>query len=424
MSLYQEYERQLMARIVSDPSVYYENAGEINEEMFTDMAPVFGVFVTAIRESKYPGIQRILASLPQQQQSILQAIQDIDYNIPVEELISELEEARKVRALDELMHNASGKITSEEKLGAITNGITRLYMQSKSQFEFGFDAAKEAIKALDSKVQSGIHTGYAYFDKLTGGLQPSDLVIIAAESSQGKTSLALNITDNILDRGKAVVFISLEMSKTQLMLRMISSRANIARNELTSYLNTVHQVGSQYQDLKFYIADVTNSNASHILGLIRSAAIRFNVNVAVIDYVQLVTDKSHNSREQEIGQIARSLKNLAKELNITIMALSQLSRPKMSNNHEPSMSRLRDSGQIEEAADIVWFVYRPETYGIEEYKGEQTRGLAEMIIAKGRNYGTGSWFARFEADTTKFTDRSAFAGAQDSQPVSADKAPF
>lgn len=424
MKLTQEYEKQLIGRLISDPTVYFENAGSISEELFETYGNVFFQFAKAVKESKHPGLSRILAACPDQKQSIQQAIQDIDFNIPVPEMISELEEARKVRDINQMLSTAAAKENSEEKINIITSGITRLYMNEKSQFEFGYDVAYQAIKSLESNNQQGIATGYAYFDKLTGGLQPSDLIIIAAESSQGKTSLALNIADNVLDNGKGVVFISLEMSKEQLMLRMICSRANISRKQIKNHMLAVTQAGSVYKERKFYIADVTNSSATHILGLIRSASIRFNIDVAFIDYLQLTTDKTYASREQEIGQVARSLKNLAKELQITVVALSQLSRPKFNNNHEPNLSRLRDSGQIEEAADIVWFVYRPEDYGIEEYKGENTHKLAEMIIAKGRNYGTGSWFTHFEAETTKFTDRASHHRVRDTANFTKDQSPF
>ena len=143
---------------------------------------------------------------------------------------------------------------------------------------------------------------------------------------------------------------------------MVCSSGRIQAQDIKHDIHAFSQQASRYKDLPLYIADVTNNNIIHILGLIRTAFIRYGVEVAVIDYLQLVGDKTQKSREQELGQITRSLKNIAKELKITVVALSQLSRPKGGANHYPTLSRLRDSGQIEEAADVVLFIHRPEAY--------------------------------------------------------------
>ena len=156
--------------------------------------------------------------------------------------------------------------------------------------------------------------------------------------------------------------------------------------------------------MQLHVADIANVSINNVIANIRSAKFRLGIDCVFIDYLQLIRDSKSQNREQEIGTVARGLKNLAKELNIPIVLLSQLSRPKQPGNHMPGLSRLRDSGQIEEAADMVWFVYRPESYGIEQFEDQHTKELAVNIIAKGRNYGTGTFYTRFLESITRFRD--------------------
>lgn len=422
--LHSIYEKQLIGRIIGDPDIYYENADIIHSSLFNECADIFETFSEVIKKQKHPGLQRILAELPSRKNFLADLMVNIDFSIPVEEMVQELEEARMVSYLDNSLADAAAKKTSEEKLATLTHAMASIYQKSSSSWEYAFDLAKETIHHLDNQKKQGIKTGFRAFDTLTGGLQPSDLVIIAAESSQGKTSLALNITESVVEKGFSLAFISLEMSKLQLMLRLMCSRSEIPKSTIQKNLPLIHQAGSWFEDKELLIADVTNSSLTNITGLIRSACIRNNIDVAVIDYLQLITDKNFNGREQEVGAIARALKNLAKELDITIIALSQLSRPKFGNDHTPSLSRLRDSGQIEEAADIVWFIYRPEVYGFEEYDNEPTGGMAVHLILKGRNYGTAKFKTDFFSNITKFRDRGNRVGNEDAEVSAIGQSPF
>ena len=420
------YEQQLIARILQDKSVYYENADVIDVDMFQHYSDIFTAYRDMIKKGKHVTITKLIESVPAKKQDIKDMVLAVDYTVPVDELISELDEQRRTRAINNAMTRAAMATDSEAKIKALTDAITGLYRTERTALIDGYTAAKEALQSVLSKTTVEMPSGFKYLDGLTGGLQRSDLFILAGETSQGKTALALNIVQNVLDAGRSVAFLSMEMSVSQLMLRMICTKAGIPKQKIQDRYAEIEGVAADYATSKLYIADVHNNSVQHIMGLIRGAHIRHNIDVAVVDYLQLMSDRDKSSREQEIGHIARSLKNLAKELNINIMALSQLGRPRSGQGHKPTLSRLRDSGQIEEAADVVMFVYRPEYYGIQEYNGRPTEGMAELIIAKGRNYGIGSFTVGFEADITRFGDRDNYDGdAMHPVPsVVQDKMPF
>lgn len=395
-----KYELQAIGRLLADKDAYFENSELFDTGMFYYYSEIFDEYVKEYAAGRKPTLTKFISLFPQRQQDIIEAVKGVDYSIEVHEIAAELSEMRKVRVIDTTLTAAAMKKGSEEKMAVISEMVAEVASKERASFETGFEAAIAAVKQIESKKQSGVLTGFRYFDMLTGGLQKTDLVIIAAETSQGKTSLALNITENVITKNHPVAFISLEMSNGQLITRMVCSSGRIQAQDIKHDIHAFSQQASRYKDLPLYIADVTNNNIIHILGLIRTAYIRYGVEVAVIDYLQLVGDKTQKSREQELGQITRSLKNIAKELKITVVALSQLSRPKGGANHYPTLSRLRDSGQIEEAADVVLFIHRPEAYSTDS----EQEGKADIIIAKGRNYGTGKFEVKFEKEFTRFSD--------------------
>ena len=421
-----KYEYQLIARIISDPTAYQKHSDIIMPELFEKYSDLFKAYAGLVADGRYPSITKLIEFTPHHSADIKKMVASVDYDVPVEDLVTELEEKNRVLSINDAIIQATSQPTSEGKIKVLTEAIADIYKSERANFETAYEVATRILKNMTEKKKTGIFTGFRFMDFVTGGLQPSDLVIIAAETSQGKTSLALNITENIIEQGERVSFISLEMSNTQLVDRMLSSKAEIPTKEIT-YLQK-EGVAASYKDKGLHVADVSNNNVTHICGLIRTSVIRYGISVAVVDYLQLVSDRTKQSREQEIGHIARTLKNLAKELNINIIALSQLSRPQRGGNHYPTLARLRDSGQVEEAADLVVFVYRPEYYGIKEYEGEPTQGLAEIIIAKGRNTGTGKFQVEFLSDITKFKDyertddfRNAAIGAAGTQDMGGDQ---
>jgi replicative DNA helicase len=420
------YEEQLIARMIQDKGLYFENADTITSELFTVHADIFAAYYDMVKAGKHPTLTKLIQHTPNKKNEIKSMVLGVDYNVPVEDIIAELDEARRAKVINNAMTRAGMAQSSDDKIKHLTDAITGLYRTERTALIDGYTAAKEAVLSVQKKQKVEIPTGFKFLDALTGGLQRSDLFIVAGETSQGKTALALNITQSVLDAGRAVVFLSMEMSVPQLMLRMVCTKSGVPKREAVKRYPEIEATAAGYASSKFFIADVTNNGVQHIMGIIRGACIRHNIDVAVVDYLQLMSDKSKSSREQEIGHIARSLKNLAKELNICIMLLSQLGRPRQGQNHKPTLSRLRDSGQIEEAADVVMFVYRPEYYGMKEYNGEPTEGMAELIIAKGRNYGIGSFAVDFEADITRFSRRDYRGGDGEYKPAAEvqDPLPF
>ena len=262
---------------------------------------------------------------------------------------------------------------------------------------------------------TGTPTGFRRFDE-KGGLQGSDFVIIAGETSQGKTSYSLSVVQNAITKGAKVAMYSMEMTKEQLAARLIAMKSGIPANKIMYSSNLtdmelalIDKAKGEYSDDNLYFDDNSTSNIDGILLSIRNMKLKYNIDGAVIDYLQIlnVNQRGNGStREQAMGDASRRLKNLAKELNIWIIALSQLSRN--TQDPEPTLNRLRDSGQIAEAADVVMLIYRPEFYNksfpfpFEEV--DDVSGKALIDVAKGRNIGVFKYLVKFNQETTKFTD--------------------
>ena len=255
---------------------------------------------------------------------------------------------------------------------------------------------------------SGIATGYYELDKYLSGFQNSDFIVIAGRPSMGKTALALSLARNIsVDYGHSVGMFSLEMSNIQLVERLITAEAKVNSHQVRSGKlpkndwKKLSAAAGPLSEAKLFIDDTPGLNIMEIRAKARRLKLEKDIDILIIDYMQLITgfDKSE-SRQQEISMISRSLKALAKELDIPVIALSQLSRaPETRTNHRPIMSDLRESGAIEQDADIVLFVYRKFVYT----RSEDDKGVGEIIISKHRNGPTGSIevafidsYARFE----------------------------
>ena len=314
----------------------------------------------------------------------------------------------------------------------ITEGVEISEIQQKTMDNFchvldktdGFSTLTDALQSLNDiilrnassdSIITGTKTGMTKFDE-KGGLQKSDLIIVAGETSMGKTSLALSMTRNAIENNAKVAFYSMEMTKEQLSARLLSAKTNIPANNILysgslapSEMRMIDDARGKLPGENLYFDDKSTSNIDSILLSIRMLKMQKNIDGAVIDYLQILNVNSRNgniSREQAMGDASRRLKNLAKELNIWIIALSQLSRD--STNPEPNLNRLRDSGQIGEAADVVMLVYRPEYYNrsypspYDNKEDYPTEGTAMIDVAKGRNIGTFKFFLGFDKKTTNF----------------------
>jgi len=268
---------------------------------------------------------------------------------------------------------------------------------------------------------SGVPSGFGELDKVTGGWQRSDLIIIAARPGMGKTAFVLSMARNMaVDAKKPVAVFSLEMTADQLVARLIASEAELSasalrRGQLKDY--EWEQLNSRISTLinaPIYIDDTPALSLFELRAKCRRLKAQFDIDMVVIDYIQLMTAggdrKGGGNREQEISTISRSLKSLAKELNVPVIALSQLNRSvetrsTAQGSKKPQLSDLRESGAIEQDADLVLFIYRPEYYKImEDEQGDSTEGKAQIIIAKHRNGATEEIWLQFISRFARFQD--------------------
>jgi replicative DNA helicase len=303
---------------------------------------------------------------------------------------------------------------SEASLFEVTNG------NIKKNYESAQSLVEQAIRRIEEIGKkdgfSGIPSGFKKVDEVTSGWQPSDLAIIAARPGMGKTAFVLSMARNIavIHKRPTAVF-SLEMSSVQLITRLISSETGLQSDTLRKgklsdldWKRLTENV-SQLEKAPLYIDDTPSLSVFDLRAKCRRLVAEKHVEIIIIDYLQLMTggsSKSSGNREQEISQISRSLKSIAKELNVPVIALSQLSREvEKRPTKRPMLSDLRESGAIEQDADIVSFIFRPEYYKMETWEdGSNCLGQAEFIIAKHRNGSLEDVRLSFEASIARFSD--------------------
>ena len=282
--------------------------------------------------------------------------------------------------------------------------------------------ASQALKQMESlKGQTdgltGVPTGFAELDRLTSGWQPSDLIILAGRPGMGKTSFVLSLARNAaMDFKKGVAVFSLEMSSLQLATRIISIEAEIEgskmRNgQLEEYeWQQLHSAIERVSEIPIFIDDTPGINVFELRAKCRRLKMQHDIQMIIIDYLQLMSgggESSKGNREQEVSMISRALKGLAKELNVPVIALSQLSRAveTRGGTKRPQLSDLRVSGSIEQDADMVSFVYRPEYYQIlEDEEGQSLKNVAEIIIAKNRHGALKTVKLRFTPQYARFSN--------------------
>jgi replicative DNA helicase len=254
----------------------------------------------------------------------------------------------------------------------------------------------------------GVQTGYRDFDQITGGLQRSDLIILAARPGTGKTSFAMSLAYNVaMYYSNTVAVFSLEMGREQLVQRLIAMETQIDTHRLRlgqvpdNQLKIVFDAMGRLAQAPIYIEDTPGISIMELRSKARRLQSQHGVSLIIIDYLQLMSGRGKENRVQEVGEISRGLKALARELNVPVIALSQLSRAvEGRQSHIPMLSDLRESGSIEQDADIVMFIYRDELYN----KDSDKKGIAEIHIAKHRNGPVGVVNMRFDPSTTRFAD--------------------
>ena len=310
---------------------------------------------------------------------------------------------------------------AESKLYDVTQG--NIKKSSESAQNLVLEAKKKIEEISKREGLSGISTGFEKLDKLTSGWQPSDLIIIAARPGMGKTALTLSMARNIaVMKQIPVAFFSLEMSSIQLITRLISAETGLSSEKLRTGKLADHewqQLNVKVTDLEkapLFIDDTPSLSIFDLRAKARRLSSQHQIKLIIVDYLQLMTagtSSKTGNREQEISTISRNLKALAKELDIPVIALSQLSRAveTRGGTKRPMLSDLRESGAIEQDADIVSFIYRPEYYNIDEWDDEErtpSQGQAEFIVAKHRNGGLDNIRLKFIGHLGKFEDLDSF----------------
>ena len=320
---------------------------------------------------------------------------------------------------------------STDVIDLLDEAESKLYDIAQNNIKGSSETAQNLVIQAKNRIEeiskqeglSGISTGFEKLDRLTSGWQPSDLIIVAARPGMGKTALALSMARNVSVQKKIpVAFFSLEMSSVQLITRLISSETGLSSDKLRTGKLADHewqQLNIKVSDLEsapLYIDDSAALTIFELRAKARRLASSHGIKLIIIDYLQLMNLGSSNkagNREQEISTISRNLKALAKELNIPVIALSQLSRAveTRGGTKRPILSDLRESGAIEQDADIVSFLYRPEYYGITEWDDDMktpSEGQGEFIVAKHRNGALDSIKLKFIANLGKFEDIDSF----------------
>jgi replicative DNA helicase len=282
------------------------------------------------------------------------------------------------------------------------------------------DVLQESLDRIDSRMDNqhafgGLETGFDDFDQLTGGLQKSELVILAARPSMGKTALAMNMAEHVAMHGRVpVLFVSLEMSAIELGDRLLCSVAEVNGNRLRNGTITQEErkqlvkAAAIISQAPLFIDDSPSRTMTEISANARRLKRRDDLGLIVIDYLQLIDpDNSRDPRQEQVAKIARRLKGLARELEVPVLCLAQLNRQvESTRDNKPQLSHLRESGAIEQDADVVMFVHREEYYQTNEEDRDQVRGQADLLIRKQRNGPTGDVKLTWLHDFTRFRSYS------------------
>ncbi|MBR4904644.1 MAG: replicative DNA helicase [Selenomonadaceae bacterium] len=322
---------------------------------------------------------------------------------------------RLIEACEEIMYDA---YEGQKAVGEIIEvAEKKIFSVTAKTHQSGFEELSSIVNKSFERIQhihnhpnelEGVPTGLIDLNKVTNGLQKSDLILLAARPSMGKTALALNIATNAAKSGKVVAMFSLEMSKGQLATRLLSTASGVNSQNLNtgnledSEMSSLIDAADWLSTLKMYIDDTAGISLLEMRSNIRRLKHEHGLDLIVIDYLQLMQGGRQENRQQEISEISRSLKAMARELDVPILALSQLSRSvELRAEKKPQLSDLRESGSLEQDADIVMFLYRDEYYNRDE---TENQNIAELIIAKNRNGPTTSIRLQFQKEIMRFGD--------------------
>lgn len=410
----------IASEMITGEDFYQRQMGIVYDtmvELYNEGKPVEPVILhTSLREKGMPeevcGIDQILRWMNNVPTSA-----NIKYYV---EIVSEKSVARRLIRLNEEIANTcyAGSEKLEDTLAEAEKRVFDLAQRGGgNEFVPIRQVVINVMKKIDAASKTrgrvtGLETGFMDLDYKTSGLQPSDLILIAARPSMGKTAFVLNVAQHMaFKRNHAVAIFSLEMSKEQLVNRMLSLESHVDAQKIRTgrltdeeWMNLV-EGSANIANSKLIIDDTPGISLPVMRSKCRKLKMEHDIQIVIIDYLQLMTGSSSNaaSRQQEISDISRGLKALARELNVPVIALSQLSRAvEQRPDHRPMLSDLRESGAIEQDADVVMFLYREGYYNHDLSEAEQR--VAEVIIAKQRNGPIGTVNLLWMPELTKFSD--------------------
>ncbi len=431
-----EAEGSLLGSILIDPTVlndvqlilhgtddFFKKA---NGTIYTLMAELY---------DKYETVDLVQLEQVAKDRNLLDAVGGVEYLVKVAQavpsaasashyarLVKEKSTVRQlIAAAGEILHDAYTK--PEDPIEILSEAERRIFgiaQQSEQRHaEQLDDLLNDAIRQLEEnegRIITGVSTGFPNLDEITSGLQSGEMVIVAARPSMGKTALALNIAENIAMRDVPVGLFSLEMSRQQLVQRLLSSRASVSghsirRNMLSDRdMAAIIQAADDLMKRPLYIDDTPSLSITQLRAKARRLKQSHDIGVVIVDYLQLMTSgKRAESRQQEVSEISRGVKALARELNIPVLCLSQLNRAaEQREGHRPRMSDLRESGSIEQDADVVAMLHREAYFHLNDQAwmeaNEDKHNLAELIIAKQRNGPTATVKLTWDNSCTRFHD--------------------
>ena len=429
-------ERYVLGSILLNDSVFLQVAGvlepddfslEKHRRIFTRMKDLYG------RGSR---IDRVTLADELMKQGQLESVDGLSYLISLDEGLPELSNldgyvriVKDKSTLRKLIFSAQAVInrcllgeeepdtilaSTEESLLKLGESRSRDQLSSPASIIEKFPGGINAFLDPSQRVR-GLSTGFAKFDEMTGGLNGGELFILAARPSMGKTALALNIAQHVATHPrmrKPVAVFSLEMSSASLLTRLLCAAARVDQHKYRAgFLNQEERRKLQVAladltDAPLFLDDTAGVNFMDVHSKLRRMKSEHGLSLVVIDYLQLMSSRGRSeNRNQEVSAISRSLKLMAKDLNVPFIVLSQLSRASETRpgDHKPQLSDLRDSGSIEQDADLVAFIYREEVYKRDR---EDIKGLADLIIAKQRNGPIGIVPLRFLGQFTRFENRA------------------
>ncbi|MBC7899418.1 MAG: replicative DNA helicase [Saprospiraceae bacterium] len=426
----EESERAILGAILLDNSLISQSVEQLKPEDFYSPLHkrIFNAMISLFEASMR--IDPILIGEELKKDGSIEAmggistITNLTYGLPhfsdLTDYIKVVRDKSVMRQLVRTCNNITSEALEEEEDAKVVldHAEQRIFALAEQRTREGFSHVQPVAEKILEKVQeyakreshalTGLATGFRDLDEMTSGLQPSDLIIVAARPSMGKTALCLTLAQNAAIAENAVVGVfSLEMSKEQLVMRMMSSEAKVDASRFRKGMlsreeweRLARAIGT-LSDARIFIDDTPGISVLEMRAKCRRlAAEQKKLDLIVVDYLQLMTGGLRNeNRQQEVSKISRELKGLAKELNVPVVALSQLSRaPEARNPPRPMMSDLRESGSIEQDADVVAFIYREDYYKPDE----ENAGLAELIISKQRNGPTGTVKLAFLKEFTRF----------------------